>query len=129
MPLGIKGKTFIVQGFGNVGLHTSRYLCRAGAICTGIVEHDGSIVNEKGIDPKVIWRCLKRKEEELYIYIQELENYLNEHRTIVGFPGAQPYKGENLMFEKVDILIPAAVEMAINSENASKIQAKVTSSM
>lgn len=50
---------------------------------------------------------------------------MNEKRTIVGFPGAQPYKGESLMFEKVDILVPAAVEMAINSENASKIQAKV----
>lgn len=50
-----------------------------------------------------------------------------EKQTINGFPGAQPYKGENLMFEKVDILVPAACEMAITSENASKIQAKVYS--
>ena len=43
----------MLQGFGNVGLHSCRYLHRNGAKLVGVMEKDGNIVNyEDGIDPK-----------------------------------------------------------------------------
>ena len=75
----------------------------------GIIEWDGGIVNPDGIDPK------------------ELENWKIEKGTITGFPGAKDWEGDHndIMFEKCDVLIPAAMEQVIHHGNAHKIQASI----
>ncbi|XP_040034158.2 glutamate dehydrogenase, mitochondrial [Gasterosteus aculeatus] len=103
---GFQDKTVVIQGFGNVGLHSMRYLHRSGAKCVGIGEMDGNIWNPNGIDPK------------------ELEDYKLEHGTIVGFPNAAPYAGPILEAD-CDILIPAASEKQLTKSNAHQIKAKI----
>ncbi|CAF3687552.1 unnamed protein product [Rotaria sordida] len=110
LTTGLQGKTFIVQGFGNVGLHSARYLARNGAKCIGVLEWNGGIINLDGIDPIA------------------LQDYQFEHGTIVGFPGAKPYQNadkQELLYEPCDILVPAASEQQITSKNAHRIRAKI----
>lgn len=48
-----------------------------------------------------------------------------KNRTILGFPGAKPYEGENLIEEECDILLPCAKEKVITADNAPNIKARV----
>ncbi|XP_059332667.1 glutamate dehydrogenase 1, mitochondrial [Ammospiza nelsoni] len=106
MTPGFGDKTFAVQGFGNVGLHSMRYLHRYGAKCVAVGEFNGSIWNPDGIDPK------------------ELEDFKLQHGTIMGFPKAEPLQGSILETE-CDILIPAASEKQLTKANAHKVKAKI----
>lgn len=48
---GVKGKTFVVQGFGAVGYYAAHFLHHYGAKLIGVAEFDGSIYNPEGINP------------------------------------------------------------------------------
>lgn len=58
---GLKGKRFIVQGFGNVGYWASRFFVEEGALLIGVAEADGSFICESGIDPLELWEYKKVK--------------------------------------------------------------------
>ncbi|NXG53764.1 DHE3 dehydrogenase, partial [Psilopogon haemacephalus] len=103
---GFPGKTFVLQGFGKVGLHTMKYLHEYRARCICVGETDGAIYSPRGIDPK------------------ELEDYEQGHGTIVGFPKAERYDG-SILEVPCGILIPAAAEKQLTRENAPRVQAKI----
>ena len=109
LSTGIEGKTVIVQGLGNVGYYSAKYFQQAGALLTGLIEIEGAIYNEKGLD------------------IEEVMNFRKETGSIIGFPGAtKSYEnGATVMEMECDILIPAALENQIHAGNAPKIKAKI----
>ncbi|SYZ74090.1 Glutamate dehydrogenase [Candidatus Zixiibacteriota bacterium] len=101
--------TAAVQGFGNVGSVTAQYLQKIGVKVTHIGDIYGALYNPEGIDV-----------EALLKYVANSRN-----RSIVGFPGAEPFDGKDLLYVKVDILVPAALENQITESNADKIRAKI----
>ncbi|MBT8472898.1 MAG: glutamate dehydrogenase, partial [Marinicaulis sp.] len=105
----IDGKTVIVQGLGNVGYHAALFLSTEdGAKITAVIERDGAILNEDGIN------------------ICELKQHIDSTGGVIGFAGGKYFEYGNVLLEKrCDILIPAALEGAINLSNADQIKAKL----
>ena len=108
LETGVEGKTFVVQGLGNVGYHASLYMTGAGAKMVGVAEMEGAIYDPKGID------------------LVELMAFRKETGSIIGFGNSKtlPSNKEALELE-CDILIPAALESQITGENAKNIKAKI----
>ncbi len=104
---GLGGKTAVVQGLGNVGYHAARNLSIEDDVkIVGVIERDGAIVNEKGLD------------------IEKLKAHIMKHGGVKGFRGGKHVaKGHSVLEMKCDILIPAAMESQITMANAKRIKA------
>ncbi len=108
LETGVEGKTFVVQGLGNVGYHASLYMTEAGAKMIGVSEMEGAIYDPKGIDLKA------------------LMDYRKETGTIIGFGNSKELPTNKHIFsQECDILIPAALESQITGDNAHEVKAKI----
>jgi glutamate dehydrogenase (NAD(P)+) len=97
----------IVQGFGNVGSNAAKLMQEAGYKIIGIAEYDGGLFNKNGIN------------------IDNLLQHRDRNKTIVGFPDAEAADPKELLLADCDILIPAATENVITSQNAERIKARI----
>lgn len=105
---GIEGKRIVVQGLGNVGYYAAKIFQEAGATIVAIAEYDGAIYNPDGLD------------------VEALQNFRKETGSILNFPGSKNFeKSSDALEYDCDILIPAALEKQITSDNASRIKAKI----
>ncbi len=106
---GIAGKTMVIQGLGNVGSYSGTISQHEGdAKIIGVSEMEGTIYSEKGIN------------------IEKLIKFRKDKGSIIGFPGTKtlPERDDWVAIE-CDILVPAALENQITTENAKRVKAKI----
>ena len=103
----LDGKRIVVQGLGNVGYHAAKFLQQEdGARIIGIIERDGALVSDNGLD------------------VEAIHDWISKTGGVSGFPEANfVANGATVLEQDCDILIPAALEGVINLENAAKIKA------
>lgn len=99
----VRGKTVAVQGFGNAGCIAAELLVRRGAKVVAVSDSQGGIYEPTGLDIENVKRV---KENSGTVASGQLSN-------------------EELLELPVDILIPAALENQITSENAPRIKAEI----
>ena len=106
---GLKGKRVIVQGLGNVGYHSAKFLIEFGAVVVGFCEFEGAIYNGDGLD------------------LDEVFNHRKATGSILGFKGAKKeFKNSAEGLEQdCEILVPAALENQITETNVANIKAKI----
>ena len=105
---GLAGKRIIVQGLGNVGYHVAKFCRERGALVVALAEKEGAIFQDSGLDIDVVMA------------------HRQETGTILGFPGATDIlRSSDALELPCDILIPAALENQITSNNAAQIQARI----
>jgi glutamate dehydrogenase (NAD(P)+) len=103
----ISGTTFAIQGYGNVGSHTARFLHKGGGKIVAVSDAYGAITNPEGID------------------IEALDRHVAVNRKVVGFKGGDPSTNEQLLTMPVDVLIPAALGGVFDATMAKAVSARV----
>ena len=105
----LAGKRIVIQGLGNVGYHTAKFLSEEDeATIIAVIERDGVVVNQAGLN------------------IHDVRQYLAENGGVKGFPGGEYCEdGAEALEMECDILIPAAMESQIHAGNAMNIKARL----
>jgi glutamate dehydrogenase (NAD(P)+) len=97
----------VIQGFGNVGGMAAKLMAAAGFRIVSIIEWDGAVYNSNGLD------------------IAALMEHRHDTGSILGFSEAEDMDKDEAMYLDCDILLPAAKENVITSQNAGRLRSKI----
>ncbi len=108
MGLKLEGARVVLQGFGNVGSYTGKFLDEMGAKIVAVADHAGGVRNSKGLDVKALAAHVKANKG-----------------TVAGFPGGEAFPREEVFAQDCDILIPAALGGVLTKDTAETVKAKL----
>jgi glutamate dehydrogenase/leucine dehydrogenase len=103
--IGKKDATIAIQGFGNAGLNIAKMLYEDGMKIIAVSDSKGGILNKNGLD------------------IKELADFKENNSSVTDYPGIK-ISNKELLETEVDILILAALENQITSDNVNEVKAK-----
>jgi glutamate dehydrogenase (NAD(P)+) len=107
----LAGMKVIVQGFGNVGGVAARLLAELGCKIVGIADATGGYYRAAGLDVAAMRRYADQ----------------HPHRLLEGYTidGLERTSGLELLSLPCDVLVPAALEGQITTQNAGEIKASL----
>lgn len=104
-----------IQGFGNAGYNIARLLDEAGYKIVAISDSKGGIYTEQGLDVEAVWQEKRANQELKAIYCHGSVCELGDYKKI---------SNDELLALNVDLLVPAALENTITTDNVNSIKAK-----
>ncbi len=102
----LAGKRVAIQGFGNAGANAALLMAQAGALVVALSDSSAAVISPVGLP------------------VQELAKFKAAHGRLADFPGFEKASPDTVLFQPVDILVPAALEGQITAANAERIRAR-----
>jgi len=102
----LKGRTYVLQGFGNVGTYCAAILSTYGMVCIGVGDASAYYANPEGFN------------------VFKLKAYAEKHKSLAGYNVGveqviKKVSKKEFFGIKCDIMIPAALQLQLNEEEAS----------
>ncbi|MDA1013504.1 MAG: Glu/Leu/Phe/Val dehydrogenase [Planctomycetota bacterium] len=107
LGIDLSQSTAIVQGFGNVGSNTARFLEELGVRIVGVSDVSTGLWNENGLS------------------ISSLLDWVRNHKILKGCPSGDEVSNAELLERPCDILAPCAMQNQITGENAQRLQCRM----
>jgi glutamate dehydrogenase (NAD(P)+) len=103
----VAGARVAIQGFGNAGMYAAQLMSEVGYTIVAVSDSRGGIANEDGLD------------------VKGLMAHKAETGSVAGFPGSERIDNRAVLEFDCDVLVPAALEKVITSDNVARIRARI----